>query len=119
VERHLWMRDELVRPGNLDMADQVLQVWLLTECTPMICAFLDNLEIGHDGKGLVDTLPGEPDAAKVQKAVKVLLKDYPAQQVAIYLHFFADMADSPWPELERQLASEEALKIQEPQPANP
>ncbi|MEO6054654.1 MAG: hypothetical protein ABIP97_11630 [Chthoniobacterales bacterium] len=117
VERHLWMRDELIRPSNLDMADQVLQVWLLSDSQPMICAFLDTLGIVHDGKGLVDDLPGEPEPAKVHKAVQVLLKDYDARKVAIYLHFFADMADSPWPELQRLLASEERLKLSEPHTA--
>ena len=57
VERHLWLRDQLVWSSNQDLSDQVLQIWLLSACLPMNCDFLDKLKIPHDGQGIVDVLP--------------------------------------------------------------
>jgi len=113
-DRHLWMREQLVRPSSQDLADQVLQVWLLSSCRPMICAFLDNLGIAHDGQGLVDVFPKEPASERVQKAVHSLLKEYSPTHVAIYLNFFAAMAEEPWPELSRLLSEEETLQLGKP-----
>ncbi|MEO6846941.1 MAG: hypothetical protein ABI443_05720 [Chthoniobacterales bacterium] len=119
IERHLWMRDQLVWSSNRDLSDQVLQIWLLSACQPMICDFLDKLKIPHDGQGIVDVLPKEPDASLVQKTVKSLLETYPPIQVAVYLQFFADMADTPWEELQKLLTTNEQLRLHKTEPSLP
>src|SRR6201981_22270 len=56
-ERHTGIHRALaIKPAD-DLATQVLQIWLLGAQQPLICQFLDALEIKHDGKGGVDQFP--------------------------------------------------------------
>jgi hypothetical protein len=58
-ERNQWIKDSLARPANADLALEILQVWTLGCNERMVCDFLDQLGIAHNGKGLIDELPPE------------------------------------------------------------
>src|ERR1700746_1063217 len=62
-ERHTWLQQALARKPADDLATQVLQIWLLGAQQPLICQFLDALEIKHDGQGVVHEFAPESDRA--------------------------------------------------------
>jgi hypothetical protein len=108
-ERNQWIRESLSKSTNADLSLEMLQVWVLGKNRQMVCDFLDALSISHDGKGLIDELPAEPEESKVSTAVDSLLAKYPAEDVAIYLHLFSGMDDSVWPVLKGLLANHSAF----------
>ena len=77
AERHSWMRAELARKANDDAATEVLQTWLLGAHQQLICGFLDSLGVTHDGRGLLDALPPEPQKERLQEAIDRLLENHP------------------------------------------
>jgi hypothetical protein len=107
-ERNLWIREALTKSSNADLALETLQIWVLGKNERLVCDFLDALEIKHDGKGLIDELPAEPDAKKVSAAVEAILAKYSPEDVWIYLHLFAGM-DTPWPHLKGLLMTHSAF----------
>ena len=107
-ERNLWIREALTKSSNADLALETLQIWVLGKNERLVCDFLDALEIKHDGKGLIDELPAEPDAKKVSSAVDTILAKYSPEDVWIYLHLFAGM-DTPWPHLKGLLMTHSAF----------
>jgi hypothetical protein len=111
-ERNGWMREALSKPANADLALEILQVWVLGKNQRMVCDFLDALGIEHDGKGLIEDLPAEPEVSKVSSALEHLLSKYPPAEVSIYLHLFAGMDESAWPTLKELLASHPSFAAQ-------
>jgi hypothetical protein len=109
AERNQWIKDALARPANADLALEILQIWTLGCNEQMVCDFLDALEIPHNGKGLIDDLPAEPDGDRIAKAVEGLLAKYPAPSVFVYLHLFSGMNPDDWPVLRGLLESHPAL----------
>jgi len=107
-ERNLWIREALTKSSNADLALETLQIWVLGKNERLVCDFLDALEIKHDGKGLIDELPAEPDAKNVSAAVEAILAKYSPEDVWIYLHLFAGM-DTPWPHLKGLLMTHPAF----------
>lgn len=108
-ERNLWMRDALSKAANADLALEILQVWVLGKNERMVCDFLDGLGIEHDGKGLIEEMPAEPEQGKVSAAIESILSKYPPAEVSIYLHLFAGMEESGWPKLREILATHPAF----------
>ena len=108
-ERNLWMREALSKPGNADLALEILQVWVLGKNERMVCDFLDALGIKHDGKGLIEEMPVEPEESKVSAAVESILAKYPPAEASIYLHLFSGMEESGWPKLREILATHPAF----------
>jgi hypothetical protein len=112
VERYEWMREALSRKPNEDAALEILQAWLFGRYGQMICDFLDSLNIPHNGKGILDALPGEPSSEELKKAVDQLLANYPAAAVAIYLQLFAMMdIAAGWEGLQKMLATDPRLSF--------
>jgi hypothetical protein len=106
-------RQRMSKLGNksrafADLALETLQIWVLGKNERLVCDFLDALAIKHDGKGLIDDLPAEPDAKKVSAAVEAILAKYSPEDVWIYLHLFAGM-DTPWPHLKGLLMTHPAF----------
>jgi hypothetical protein len=110
-ERHIWLQQALARKPADDLATQVLQIWLLGAQQPLICQFLDALEIKHDGKGVVEQLPPEPEPEKLRAAVDLVLEHYPPEVVTIYLCLFLMMDDAGWKKLREMIESDERLKL--------
>ncbi len=94
-----------------EMAEHILQVWLLG-CHPgMLIEFLDDMGIKHDGKGSVDDLPEELDSAKLSPAVDGLLKNHPAPRVSIYLRLFQLQRPGGWEALGKLIDSDARLAL--------
>jgi hypothetical protein len=110
-ERHTWLQQALARKPADDLATQVLQIWLLGAQQPLICEFLDALQIKHDGKGVVDQLPPEPEPEKLQSAVDLILQHHSPEVVTIYLHLFLMMDDAGWKRLAEMLESDGRFKL--------
>src|SRR5580692_2272108 len=110
-ERHTWLQQALARKPAEDLATQVLQIWLLGGQQPLICEFLDALEIKHDGKGVVDQLPAEPEPAKLQAAIDVILEHHSPEVVTVYLHLFRMMDDAGWKHLDEILGNDARLVL--------
>ena len=111
AERHLWLKRALSRKPADEFAIQVLQIWLLGAQRDLICEFLDQLGIPHDGKGFVDKLPPEPSSNTFKTAVNQLLERHRPETVAVYLHVFQTLDDAGWKGLEEILTSDPRLKI--------
>ena len=99
AERHVWMHAELARKANDDAATEVLQTWLLGGHQQLICSFLDSSAVTHDGRGLLDTLPPEPQKERLQEAVDRLLDNHSRSAAIAYLHLFCKMDIADWPTL--------------------
>ena len=110
-ERHTWLQQALARKPADDLATQVLQIWLLGAQQALICQFLDALEIKHDGKGVVDQLPPEPEPEKIQSAVDLILEHQSPEVVTIYLRLFLLMDDVGWVRLGEILETDERLRL--------
>jgi hypothetical protein len=108
-ERQAWMKDALGRPANSDLAAEILQAWIMGGNGGMVCGFLDSLKIPHDGKGLLESLPPEPPAADVGRAVDALLSHYPANAVRVYLNLFTSMEMTEWPVLRALVSTDPRL----------
>lgn len=111
-ERHPWMKSALSRPVSNTLATHLVQAWLLGAHKPMLCDFLDALEIAHDEDGTVEELPAAPPKEKITEAVDLLVSKYPPESVAIYLHAFRDMDTSvQWPPLNDILNEDPRLQL--------
>jgi hypothetical protein len=116
AERNAWMAENLGKPANADMATEILQSWILGAHGVMVCGFLESLKIPHDGKGLIETLPPEPAAGEIDKAVESLLAAYPQSAVRVYLNLFVSMEMTDWPHLKALVSADPRLC---PNPTNP
>jgi len=117
-EREEWMRGALGRAANADLAAEILQAWIMGANGPMVCEFLDDLKVPHDGKGLLETLPPEPPEQEIARAVDALLSKHPAAAVRVYLNLFTGMEMTEWPAL-RALVSSDPRLCPSPQPTTP
>ncbi|MDF1813353.1 MAG: hypothetical protein P1V20_14235 [Verrucomicrobiales bacterium] len=95
-----WLVKNIRMKSSAEVAENVLQLWLLKGNSKMLIAFLDGLEISHDGEGAADELPEEIDAAKLKTVVDQLLKDYDSDVVKIYLHTFQMQRAGGWQAIE-------------------
>lgn len=116
AERNAWMAENLGKPANVDIATEILQSWILGAHGAMVCGFLDSLKIPHDGKGLIETLPPEPPAGEVDKAVESLFAAYPQSAVAVYLNLFTSMDMTEWPHLKALVSTDPRLCLKATNP---
>lgn len=110
-ERDQWLHEALSRRTNEDAALEVLQAWLLGAHRSMICTFLDEVGVSHDGKGLIDNLPDQPAEAKLNDAVEHLLAQNKAEVVAVYLNLFEFMEPGRWPRIGALLRDDPRLSL--------
>ena len=108
-ERHAWMKEALARPANADLAAEILQAWILGPNAKMVSDFLEELKIPHDGKGIIESLPPEPPAADIGRAVENLLKNHSPTAVMIYLNLFVGMDISDWQTLKTLVSTDPRL----------
>jgi hypothetical protein len=66
------------------LAARVLVMYHLAEQRPMMGAFLDALGIAHEN-GVIQEDAVTPDAAKIPGATAAIARDYPADDVSLYL----------------------------------
>jgi hypothetical protein len=110
-ERHVWLKQALSLKSADDIATQLLQIWLLGAHRQMICDFLDLLGIKHDGKGVVDDLPAEPQREALTSTITKLLENRSPELVAVYLHAFQAMDEKGWSTLDEILATDPRVAL--------
>jgi hypothetical protein len=106
-----WLSEHLRMKLFDGVAEQMIQLWLLKAKTPMLTAFLDGAEIKHDGKGQVDDLPEEITAKQAKAGIDAMLKDNPAEQVALYLNIFQNQRPDGWKAITDIIEKNDDLKL--------
>lgn len=94
-----WLVKNVKLRGSVEIATQVLQLWLLKAHPALLTGFLDGLGIEHDGEGAADDIPDELDTKKLKSTVTDLLKKHDPELVRIYLHIFQLQRPDGWEEL--------------------
>jgi len=117
VERFAWIKEALGRRQNEPIAANLLQIWLVSRHSPMLCDFLDSLGIKHDDNGTVDQIPPQPEKAAIEAAVSALLEKYDPSIVAVYLHAFQALDETGWPILDDIIAGDSRLQLNASAPA--
>jgi len=117
VERFAWMKDALGRKQNEPVAANLLQIWLVSRHSAMLCDFLDSLGIKHDDNGTVDQIPPQPEKAALESAVNSLIEKHDPAIVTVYLHAFQALDDTGWPVLDELLAADPRLHLAAAAPA--
>lgn len=97
-----------------NLAEQILQIWLLKGRPQMLTEFLDAIGVEHNGSGEVEQLPDAIDAAKARSGIERLLKKFPPRHVAVYLHLFQMQKEGGWPGLAEAMSGVDAIRLQEP-----
>ena len=110
-ERHAVWIQILSRPEMEVLSFNLLSAWLIEAQTPMLCAWLDSLGIEHGDNGCADNFPVEPDAAKLQKAVDVLLEKFDPQIVSTYLRTFNQIDETRWAGLDEIIKTDKRLQL--------
>jgi hypothetical protein len=77
------------------VAARTLVVYHLAEQRPMMAAFLDSLGIAHED-GLIQEDSVKPDAEKIGPAASQLARDFPADDVKIYLNTLLCQDPETW-----------------------
>jgi len=108
-ERHAWMKEALARPANADLAAEIFQAWILGPNAKMVFDFLEELNISHDGKGIIENLPPEPPSADLGRAVENLFKNHPPVAVMVYLNLFVGMGGADWQTLKTLVSTDPRL----------
>ena len=108
-----WVVGALQTRRSDEIAQHLLQAWLMKARSDLLVAFLDELGVEHDGSGAVEELPKELDGTKVKSAVDRLLEQYPAEEVTIYLHMFQMQEADGWDEIADILANDSRLHLGE------
>jgi hypothetical protein len=111
AERHAWLQDALGRKINGDNAAHILQLWLVKTQSALLCDFLDALGIKHDEHGMVEDLPAAPPREQLAPVIDSLLGKHDAAIVAVYLHAFNALNDTPWESLAGILAADPRLQM--------
>jgi hypothetical protein len=111
TERFAWIKDALGRKQNEPFAANLLQIWLVSRHSAMLCDFLDRLGIKHDDNGTVDNMPAQPEKPLLEAAVTGLLEKYDPSVVTVYLHAFQALDETGWPLLEEIIAAEPRLQF--------
>src|SRR5690606_17486513 len=104
---------------SVEIATQVLQLWLLKAHPALLTGFLDGLGIEHDGEGAADDIPDELDAKKLKSTVTALLKEHEPELVRIYLHIFQLQRPDGWEELTSLIAATPELQFEAGETAPP
>jgi hypothetical protein len=94
-----WLVKNVKLRGSVEIATQVLQLWLLKAHPALLTSFLDGLGIEHDGEGAADDIPDNLDAKKLKSTVNDLLKNHDPELLRIYLHIFQLQRANGWEEL--------------------
>jgi hypothetical protein len=77
------------------LAARALVVYHLAEQRPMMAAFLDALGIAHEN-GLIKEDGAKPEASKIGPAAAQIAKQFPAEDVRLYLHTLLCQDPDTW-----------------------
>jgi hypothetical protein len=99
-----------------EIAEHVIQLWLMKGHQEVLVGFLDGLGIEHDGEGAADDIPDEFDKKKLKSTVEGLLKEHDPEIVKAYIHVFQLQREEGWPEITELIEATPELKFGEPAP---
>lgn len=106
-----WLQKMLSWKPAGDIADHLLQVWLLRKHEPMLVDFINTLGIAHNGHGVVDDLPTVLDPEKLGLAVDQLFEKYPAGVASTYLQMFQNQTPEGWEALDYVLQNDPRITV--------
>ena len=106
-----WLVKNIKLRGSEEIAEHIIQLWLMKAHQEMLTTFLDGVGIEHDGEGAAEEIPDEIDAKKLKTTVTKLLKDHEPEAVRIYLHVFQMQRSEGWPELTELIESTPELQF--------
>lgn len=106
-----WLAKNIKLKSSEEIAEHVIQLWLMKSRQEMLVQFLDGIGIEHDGEGAAEDLPDSLDAKKLKTTVAKLLQDHDAEAVRIYLHVFQMQRPEGWPELTELIESTPELQF--------
>ena len=89
------------------IAARALVSYHLSEQRPMMGAFLDALGIKHQN-GLIEQDDVKPDASKLASAASVIARQFPADEVSLYLKTLVCQDPETWGGLSALIADTEA-----------
>jgi len=110
AQRHATWVQILSRPDMEVLSFNLLSTWLIDTQTPMLCAWLDALDIEHADNGCADSFPPEPDAAALKKGVDALLAKFDPTVVGVYLRCFNRIDETQWTGLDAILKNDARLQ---------
>lgn len=108
-----WLVKNVKLKGSNEIAEHVLQLWLMKAHPEMLKTFLDGLGIEHDGEGAADDIPDDIDAKKLKTTVDKLLKSHDPEVVAVYLETFQLQRPDGWTEISELIAATPELALGE------
>lgn len=111
AEQLAWLHKMLSWKPSADIADHLLQVWLLRKHEKMLVDFITTLGIEHNGHGVVDELPDVLDPEKLKEAVDHLFATYPAGVASVYLQMFQNQTENGWEALSYVLENDPRVTI--------
>lgn len=106
-----WLAKNIKLKGSEEIAEHVIQLWLMKAHQDMLVTFLDGVGIEHDGEGAAEDLPEELNAKKLKSTVTKLLKAHDPEAVRIYLHVFQLQRPGGWDELTKLIAETPELQF--------
>ena len=81
-----------------DLAARMLILYHVAEQRPMMSAFLDAVGIAHEN-GLIESDAVAPDPAKIVAAAATIARQYPANDVSLYLNTLLWQDPAAWERL--------------------
>lgn len=111
AEQYAWLHKNLQWIPSVEIGDHLLQVWLIRKHRNMLVDFLNDLDIAHNGHGIVDVLPDTLDDEKLAKAVNRLFEKYSPGVASVYLQMFQLQRDKGWDNLSKVLAEDPRVTV--------
>ena len=108
-----WLVKNVKLKSAGEVAENVLQLWLLKANPEMLTTFLDDMGIEHDGEGSAEELPDDFDKKKLEKTVDALVEKFGGEKVKIYLHTFQMQRKGGWEEISELIAAKPELQYAE------
>ena len=105
-----WLVKNIRLKGSDEIAEHVIQLWLMKGHQDLLTTFLDGVGIEHDGEGAAEDLPEKIDEKKLKKTVEGMLGKHDPELVKIYIHVFQLQQYGGWPEIEKLIESTPALQ---------
>ncbi|MGB0154177.1 MAG: hypothetical protein ACPGFB_09125 [Verrucomicrobiales bacterium] len=106
-----WLAKNIKLRGSAEIAEHVMQLWLMKAHQDVLVQFLDGVGISHDGEGAAEDLPEALDPKKVKSTIEKLLKDHDSEVVKIYLSVFQLQRSNGWDAISDVIAATPALQF--------
>ena len=114
-----WLVKNVKLKASDEIAEHVIQLWLMKAHQSVLIQFLDGMGIEHDGEGAAEDIPDDIDAKKLKTTVTKLLQDHSAGVIRVYLHVFQMQRPEGWPEITALIEATPELQFGEPKKEEP